>query len=189
MKKLTFIILATLLVSGLVHPVDLYVNGFFGSRTLNNSSIKDIYGSGSTFLFGAGGKYKGVFAEIGYSSFSREGESSFYNEKSEFSLKGFNLRLGYEHGINGRFFPKAFVGFGSFSVKEEVNSPFVPETDVSKTGFLFGIGLRIDLYRGLSLEGRIENISLKVKPHEDEVTLGGWRLLIGAGFYLNLNSE
>jgi opacity protein-like surface antigen len=189
MKKLTFIILATLLVCGLVHPVDLFVNGFFGSRTLNNSSIKDIYGSGPTFLFGAGATFKGAFAEIGYASFSRDGESSFYNEKTEFSLKGFNLRLGYEYGIHERFFPKAYIGIASFNVKEEVNSQFVPETDVSKTGFLLGIGLRVDLYQGLSLEGRIENIGLKVKPHEDEVNLGGWRLLIGASFYLNLNSE
>jgi hypothetical protein len=189
MKKLAYIIIATLIFTGLVQPMELFVNGFFGSRSLNGSTIKDIYGNGGTFLFGAGARYKGAFAEIGYSSFNRDGESSLYNEKTEFTLKALNLRLGYEHAINEKFFPKAFIGLGSFSIKESVDSQFVPETDESKMGFLFGIGFRVDLYRGLSLEGRIENISLKVKPYDDEVNLGGWRLLIGAGFYLKLHSE
>ena len=189
MKKLTTIIFVTLLFTSLIQPLELFVNGFYGSRSLNNSQIKDLYSSGSTYLFAGGVKFKGFFAEAGYSNFSRDGESSLYKEKSKFSIKAINLRLGYEHAVGEKFFPKAFLGFGSFSYKEEVDSQVVPETDDSKTGFFFGLGFRVALYKGLSLEGRVENISLKVKPHEDEVDLGGWRLLVGASIYLHLISE
>lgn len=184
-KKTIYLVVMIMLVSSYAHAVEIFGGGFLGTRSLNESTIKDTYDNGGSYLIAAGVKHMGIFGELGFSGFKRDGESTEYSESSEFSLTDFNLRIGYELDVNNRFFPKAYLGLGSYSVKETVESDFLPDTEESKFGFLFGLGIRIHVYSGISLEGRIENISLKVTPYEDEVDLGGWRMLFGISFYFN----
>ena len=85
-KKTIYFAVLIMLAGGYLQAVEIFGGGFFGTRSLNESSIKDMYDNGGTYLFAAGAKHMGIFGELGFSGFKRGGESTEYSESSEFSL-------------------------------------------------------------------------------------------------------
>jgi|GEM_PF-477840 len=187
-KKSAALAFALAALFALVLPVrqyagryDIYVLG--GMRTVNSADIKNVYGNGAVY-------YPAVFIEIwkglglgaGYEGgYSRDGLIGIYEEATTLKISGFEIFAAYELGLEhlGVF---ARAGYGNYGYKQFIDNPNLPyEIDDRKSTVVLAGGLKFLPVEKFFFIVEVKYVPLKVKPVEDEVDLGGMRLLGGLG--------
>jgi hypothetical protein len=158
---------------------------FYGLRTVNNSEIRKVYGNGTVSTpYLAVKVWKGITLGVDYEGgYSKEGKIGLYQESSKLQLTGFDFFAGYEWQV-GRISPYLKIGYGSFSYKQEIESLSVREfkVDHKKGALAVAGGIKFYALKKGFLAGEVKYVPLKVRPFEEKVDLGGFRLLIGAGY-------
>ena len=167
--------------------IDFDVGIFYGSRTVNDSDIKNIYGNGMVYFpYLAIIVGKGIIIGGGYEGgYSKDGKIGLYNESTSLKVTGVEFFIGYQLKIK-IVSPYIKIGYGAFSYKQTIDSPYVGEykVDHKKTTMIIGGGLKFYPIKNLFLAVEIKFVPLKVKPYEYEVDLGGLRYSGGIGYTL-----
>lgn len=162
---------------------------FFGPRTVNDSRITDVYGHASVYYpYLAFGLWKGLAIGVGNEGgYSKQGKIGLYKEPTTLEMGGTEFFIRYEHPL-AKVFPSIKIGYGPNSYKQIILSPHTGgrAVDHNKNALSFGVGVRIFPLKGLFLAAEAKYMSLKVKPFEEEVDLGGMRYMVGIGYRLNL---
>jgi opacity protein-like surface antigen len=156
----------------------------FGLRTLNNSELKEVYGSGINILPTVTLTWKGLMIGGGYEAgFKKDGVIGIYEEPAELSVKGGEIFAGYELRLMN-IAPYIKVGVGFYSYKQLIDSEYVSDypVDGNKTGLIIAGGIKYFPLKRLFISAEVKYGSLKVKPYDVEVDLGGLRLNGGLGF-------
>lgn len=158
---------------------------FYGLRTVNNSEIREVYGNGTVFApYLAVRVWKGIILGAGYEGgYSKEGKIGLYQESSKLRVTGFDFFVGYEWHA-GSISPYLKIGYGSFSYKQEIESPSVGEykVDHKKGAIILGGGIKFYALKRVFFASEVKYVPLKVRPFEEEVDLGGFRVLVGVGY-------
>jgi hypothetical protein len=183
-KTVTFAILLCILTLGL-QAVKLDVGIFYGSRSVNDDAIKDVYGNGSVYFpYVALNVWKGLSFGLGYEGgYSRDGKIGLYQEDSTLKVTGIEFFAAYQHSL-GKFAPYLKLGYGSYSYKQAVGG--TDKIDDKKSALTMAAGARFYPTEALFLAVEIKSVPLKVKPLTTEVDLGGLRLAAGIGYTFNL---
>jgi hypothetical protein len=155
-----------------------------GTRTVNSSDIKAVYGNGMVYYpYLAVHAWKGLFVGAGYEGgYSRNGTIGIYEEPTTLRVGGFEAFVGYEIEV-GTVSPYLKAGFARCSYKQTIESPFIGDRTVADKKWTptLGGGLKIFLSGTFFIAGEIRFVPFKVKPYEDEVDLGGMRYTAGLG--------
>lgn len=183
-KTITFAILLSLLTLGL-QAVKLDVGFLYGSRSVKDVDIKNVYGNGSAYFpYLAVNVWKGLTFGLGYEGgYDRDGKIGLYQEDSNFKVSGMEFFAAYRLEF-GKLSPYLKLGFGSYTYKQSVGG--VGKVDDKKSALSLAIGIRYYLVKGLFLAAEGKYVPLKVKPFDDEVDLTGMRLAAGIGYTFNL---
>jgi opacity protein-like surface antigen len=183
-KTLLFIIVLGVLTWGL-QAVDLDLGLFYGSRSVKDSQIKEVYGNGSVFFPCASVTFwKGLFAGVGYESgYNRDGKIGLYQEETNLKVTGLEFFAGYRFDL-GKVSPYVKLGLGNYSYKQSVSGQ--AKVDEKKSALTLAGGARFYPIKGLFLAAEVKYVPLKVKPMDIEVDLGGMRLAAGIGYTFNL---
>lgn len=183
MKKILLVILLFVLPAR-QYAFDLEAGITFGGRTVSDSEIKRVYGNGTVFFpYLALNFFGGLFIGAGYEGgYSREATIGLYNEPTKLEVTGMEYFVGYEYKIK-IISPYLKIGYGSYTYKQTIDSPYVRGfgVDKKKSAISIGGGLRFFLLKYLFLAAEVKYIPLKVKPYDQEVDLGGLRYSAGAG--------
>jgi len=188
MKRAT---LAVLLILGLVASVYSFEIGLgfqFGLRTVADAKIKDVYGNGMAYFPSLRlGIWKGLELGWGYEGgYIRDDEIGLYQEKTTLEVTGFEGFAGYGYRLN-ILEPYVRLGCGYYAYKQTIESEFIPfQVDHKKFSPTLAAGLRVYPIAGAYLSLEVKYVPLKVKPIDQEVDLGGWRLALGAGYSFHL---
>jgi opacity protein-like surface antigen len=183
MKKILAIVacLAFMMVGAWATEISL---GFqAGLRTVSNSEIKDTYGNGMCYFpYLAVNIWNGFTVGAGYEfGYSRDGKIGLYDEATTLKVSGMEAFVGYQYATD-IVTPYVFVGFGSFSYKQTVESQYAQTVDATKSTFFFAGGIKISPIKSVFISAEVKYVPLKVTPIEDEVDLGGLRITGGIGF-------
>lgn len=185
MKKIILVITFLILFPIRQYAADFDLGIFYGQRTVNDSDIKNIYGNGTVYFpYLAINVWKGIIIGGGYEGgYSRDGKIGLYNESTSLRVLGVEFFVGYQLRIK-IVSPYIRIGYGSFSYKQTIDSPYVGDykVDHKKSTVIISGGLKFYLIKNLFLAGEVKFVPLKVKPFEEEVDLGGMRYLAGIGF-------
>ncbi len=185
MKKTTlFLIMLGLLTWGL-QAVDLDLGLFYGTRSVADDQIRDVYGNGTTFFpYVSVGIWKGVFAGLGHEfGYDRDGRIGLYQEETNLKVTGLEFFAGYRFDL-GKVSPYVKLGLGSYAYEQTVSG--ASKVDEKKSSVTLAGGARFYPVKGLFLAAEIKYVPLKVKPFDIEVDLGGMRLAAGIGYTFNL---
>jgi hypothetical protein len=185
MKKIIiFAVLLCLLTLGL-QAVKLDVGFLYGSRSVKDADMKDVYGNGAVYFpYLAVNVWKGLAFGLGYEGgYDRDGKIGLYQEDSNFKVTGIEFFAAYRLEF-GKLSPYVKLGFGSYAYKQVVSS--VTKVDDKKSALNLAVGIRYYLVKGLFLTAEAKYVPLKVKPIEEEVDLTGMRLAAGIGYTFNL---
>jgi len=188
MKKLLkyhlniFLLIISLSTLNYAFSVDFYC--LYGLRTVNNSDIKNIYGNGQVYYPTAWvDLWKGLSIGVGYEGgYSRDGHIGIYEEFTNLKIQGIEAFAGYQLNLKGiSLFAKG--GYGIYYYKQFIDNPELPFKINEKKGtFIVGGGFKLFPIRNLFIVAEFKYVPLKVKPVEDEIDLGGIRVLGGIGF-------
>ncbi len=183
-KTLLFIILLGVLTWGL-QAVDLDLGLFFGSRSVKDSQIRDVYGNGTAYFpYASVNFWKGLFAGLGYEGgYDRDGKIGLYQEDTSLKVSGLEVFVGYRFDL-GKVSPYVKLGLGNYSYKQVVSGQ--TKVDDKKSALTLAGGARFYPVKGLFLAAEIKCVPLKVKPMAIEIDLGGMRLAAGIGYTFNL---
>jgi opacity protein-like surface antigen len=183
MKKSYLVIIVFLVLPVMVYAMDFSFGFQAGLRTVSDSNIKDVYKNGLCYFpYAAVNLYKGFTIGAGYEfGYSRDGTIGIYNEATTIKVTGFEAFIGYQYPLP-MVTPYVFVGFGSFSYTQTVDSPAAQQVDATKSTFFVAGGVKVYPMKNLYISAEVKYVPLKVKPYEDEVDLGGLRLMGGLGF-------
>lgn len=177
--------LASLLPLGLnAHIIDLGV--FYGQRAVNDKGIRDTFGNGMVYYPFLAVNFKGFMIGAGYEAgYKKSAKVGMYQESATLEVKGLEIFVGYQMKFL-IFAPFVKVGYGSFSYKQTVESPYLGQfkVDHKKSSFTAAGGLKAYILSNIFIGGEIKFVPLKVKPIDVEVDLGGLRILGGIGFSL-----
>ena len=159
------------------------IGGLYGLRTVSDSDIKSTYGSGLVYYPFVHFVYKGLLVGGGYEGgYKKEGRIGLFDEKTTLQVQGFEVFVGYQVAL-GPVTPYIKAGYASFSYKQTIDNPALSgfKVDHKASTFTVGGGLKVRPIPNLFIiaEGRF--VPLKVKPYDDEVDLGGFRLQGGFG--------
>jgi len=187
MKKILAIIACLVFVSTGAEAVEISLGFQAELRTASGTLIKDVYGNGMCYFPYATVKLgKGFTVGAGYEfGYSRSGMIGLYKEDTTLKVSGIEAFVGYQFSIS-MVTPYVFVGFGSFSYKQTVDSPAAQDVDFRKSTFFAAAGLKISPMKYGYISAEVKYVPLMVKPYEDEVDLGGLRLTAGIGFSFGL---
>jgi hypothetical protein len=177
-----FILLFSTLALG-VQAIDIEAGFLYGMRTVADSQIKKVYGNGSCmFPFVGANIWRGLGLVIGYETgYSRDGKIGLYGEPTTLKVGGFIVSLVYQHRL-GLVAPYLGLGYGSFSYKQTIDSPYAFEkVDATQGGLVISAGIKVYPLKNVFICGDFKYIPLKVKPFEETVDLGGMRLSLGLG--------
>jgi len=156
-----------------------------GYRTIKDSSLRRIYGNGFVFtpcLSLAVSKSLRVGAEYEF-GYAKNATIGLFEDPSTLKVGGGHLFLQYGER-SGRFRPFLKMGVGLYAYQFDVQIPSQPalrvaETDVS---FFFGAGMRAAITKRLIATSELKYAALWVDSYDDQVDLGGIRLLLGIGY-------
>ncbi|HEK84828.1 MAG: hypothetical protein ACPLZD_01805 [Candidatus Saccharicenans sp.] len=157
----------------------------FGLRTLNNADLKNVYGSGINFFPNVVLVWKGLMIGGGYEAgFKRNGLIGLFQEPAELAVSGPEIFAGYQFNLKS-FAPYARLGCGFYSYKQVINSPYVSNYPVNgkKTGLILAGGIKFYPVKQLLISAEVKYGSLKVKPYDQVVDVGGLRLNGGLGIW------
>jgi len=114
----------------------------FGARSVNNADIKAVYGDGTVFFpYAAVHLWKGLFVGAGYEGgYSRSGKIGIYEKATTLKVSGMEVFVGYQLSV-GMVSPFFRAGYGSYSFKQVIDSPFHSEDGVDLGGMRFTAGI------------------------------------------------
>jgi len=185
MKRTIFITAFLILFPIVQYASDFNMGIFLGPRIMSDSDIKDVYGNGMVYYpFVEINVWEGVYIGGGYEGgYSKNGKIGLYSESTTLKVTGMELFIGYQFKIK-MISPYINVGFGSFSYKQTIDSPYVGDykVDNKKTTMTVCGGIKFYLIKNFFLAGEVKYIPLKVKPYEHEVDLSGLRCSGGIGY-------
>jgi len=183
MKKIYPFIICFLLLPVAVYAIDFSFGFQAGLRTVSDSAIKDVYGNGTCFFpYAAVNIFKGFTIGAGYElGYSRSGTIGLYEEKTTLKVTGIQAFVGFQFPLSV-VRPYIFVGYGSFSYTQTVDSPAAQTVDATKSTFFAAGGIKFYPVKNVYIAAEAKYVPLKVKPIEDEVDLSGLRLTGGLGF-------
>ena len=181
MKK---IIITTALLGFLaigLQAINLDVGLMYGSRSVKDSQIKEVYGNGSVYFpFVSVNFWKGLFAGLGYEGgYDRDGKIGLYQEDTNLKVSGPEIFAGYRLDL-GKVSPYVKLGLGSYSYKQSVSGDV--KFDKKKSALTLAGGARFYPVKGLFLAAEIKYVPFKVKPLTEEVDLSGMRFAVGIGY-------
>jgi hypothetical protein len=167
------------------YALDLEVGMVYGRRMVADPKIRGVYGNGTVYdPFLAVRLWKGLAVGLDYEGgYSRTGKIGTYQEPTNLKVTGPEFFVRY--AFNLKFVsPFVKVGYGSYSYRQTIESPYIAGhvVDGTKSSPSIGAGLRFFPVKFLFLSAELKYVPLKVKPFEVEVDLGGVRYLVGAGF-------
>ena len=182
---LIFIVLLAAMRSAAFPAIHVEAGVLFGTRSVNNADIKAVYGSGTVFFpYAAVHLWKGFFVGVGYEGgYSRSGKIGIYKEPTTLKVTGMEVFVGCQFSV-GMVSPFLRAGYGSYSFKQVIDSPFHTEDRVDKTQGTVTLagGLKLLSLTGhFFLAGEVRSVPLKVMLYEDKVDLGGTRFTAGVG--------
>ncbi len=183
MRKSIVLILAFLLVPVGAYAIEFSFGFQAGLRTVSDADIQDVYGNGTCFFpYAAINLFKGFTIGAGYElGYSRSGVIGLFDEATTLEVTGIQAFVGYQYSVS-MVTPYVFVGFGSFSYKQTVDSPAAQEVDATQSTFFVAGGIKVYPMKNIYISAEVKYVPLKVQPYEDEVDLGGLRLMGGIGF-------
>jgi len=151
--------------------------GRYESFSPSDENFKSIYGGGSVF----GGEFRLRIASAFYLSLAGgyyKGTGLLTLTKQDTTLTIFPLdAMVVYHFLSGGILPYIGVGGAVCKYKEENIIGTVDEWGFG-FGFCGGVTAR---WKSLGVDARVKYTSVKIKPLEDEASLGGLTLSIGAG--------
>jgi len=183
------LILSAGFASGLVaesSSFHLEVGGFYGTRQVIDSDIKNVYGSGMVYFPFLAVTWKGIIMGAGYEGgYSKSGKIGLYQETTTLKVNGFEVYVGYALRIKN-LAPYFRVGYGSYSYKQTIDSPYLSDfkVDSTKSTVTGSAGFKFFPIKNMFLAIEARYVPLKVKPLEEEVDLGGLRFEGGIGFVI-----
>jgi len=156
-----------------------------GYRTLKDATLRQVYGNGfvvTPSLSYAVSKSLRVGAEYEF-GYAKDASIGLFEDPSTLKVGGGHLFLQYGERA-GRFQPFLKAGVGLFAYQFDVQIPTpaavrVSDTDVS---FFFGAGLRAVIMKRLIATTELKYAALWVDSFDDQVDLGGIRILFGIGY-------
>ncbi len=156
-----------------------------GYRTLKDKSLREIYGNGFVFtpaLSLAVSKSLRVGAEYEF-GYVKNASIGLFEDPSTLKVRGGHLFIQYGER-SGRFQPFLKMGVGLFAYQFDVQIPSQPALRVSETdvSFFFGAGLRAAIAKRLIAISELKYAALWVGSYDDQVDLGGIRILLGIGY-------
>ena len=164
----------------------LEIGGFYGIRQVVDSDIKNVYGSGMVYFPFLAVTWKGIILGAGYEGgYSKSGKIGLYQEPTTLKVNGFEVYVGYALRIKS-LAPYFRVGYGSYSYKQTIDSPYLSDfkVDGTKSTFSGSAGIKLYPIKRLFLAIDVRYVALKVKPLDEEVDLGGLRFEGGIGFVI-----
>lgn len=181
MKRTALLLILLGLPAWCLQAVDLDIGLMYGSRSVKDADVKEVYGNGSAFFpYASIGFWKGLFAGIGYEGgYDRAGKIGLYQEDSSLKVTGLELFAGYRFDL-GKVSPYVKLGLGNYSYAQSVSG--APKFDENKSALTLAGGARYYPVKGLFLAGEVKYVPLKVRPLTEEVDLGGLRLAAGIGY-------
>jgi hypothetical protein len=175
---------------GLRAAIGLRAGVWFGPQQVNDPRIDAAYGAGETFVafpclelrFGSGWTLAAGY-ELGYSRSTVMGP---YDYPATLKMSGAALLAGYEFRT-GRVALFAQGGVGRYAYAQTVANPNVTDmpVDAHQTAALAAGGIKVYPTDAVFIGFEARYVSLKVKPYDATVDLGGWRFAFGAGFALD----
>ena len=183
-KSLLIVILFGMLTWGL-QAVDLDLGFFYGSRSVKDAQVKEVYGNGSAYFpYVSVNFWKGLFVGLGYEGgYDRDGKIGLYQEDANLKVTGLEVFAGYRFDL-GKVSPYLKLGLGNYSYEQSVSGRTT--VDEKKSALTLAGGAKFYPIKGLFLAAEIKYVPLKVKPMDTEVDLGGMRLAAGIGYTFNL---
>ncbi len=183
-KTILFIVLVGVLTWGL-QAVDLDLGLFFGTRSVKDAQIREVYGNGTAYFpYVAVTFWKGIFAGLGYEGgYDRDGKIGLFQEDSNLKVSGLEFFAGYRFDL-GKVSPYLKLGLGNYSYQQVVSGKTT--VDDKKSSLTLAAGAKFYPIKDLFLAAEIKCVPLKVKPIDTEVDLGGMRLAAGIGYTFNL---
>jgi hypothetical protein len=176
---------ALLLVLGpALSALTIRVELTYGPRSIDDALLTATYHPGSVFTPSiefslAAGWFVGLGYETGP---EMSGTLGLYKSAARFTLSGLEIYGGYEFRLQSL---ALFVrgGYGLYSYKQTVDYAYVQDYPIDGTGsaFLAAAGLKFYPWKFIFLSAEAKFVALKVKPYDQSVDLGGWRLLGGLG--------
>jgi len=170
--------------------IGLRIGAWYGPQLVNDAKINDVYGKTQAFSvlpyietrFGPGLTLSAGY-ELGY---DRSGVIGPYDYAGRLRMSGINILAGYEFRADIlALFAQAGVGF--YAYQQTLDNPGVTDmpVDARKTAVLATGGIKIYPTQGVFIGFEARYVSLKVKPYDATVDLGGWRFSVGAGIALD----
>jgi opacity protein-like surface antigen len=158
--------------------------GFYGTWQVVDSDIKNVYGNGMVYFPFLAVTWKGIMLGAGYEGgYSKSGKIGLYQDPTTLKVNGFEVFVGYAFRI--KFLAPYFrVGYGSYSYKQTIDSPYLSDfkVDGTKSTYTGSVGIKFIPIKNLFLAIEARYVPLKVKPLEEEVDLSGLRFEGGIGF-------
>jgi len=189
MKILT---LGFILVSLLLTPmraVEVESGIALGFRTINSKEVRDIYGNDSIYIphFELN-LFRGLFIGVCYEGdYSATGSLGLYGETSSLEIRGVDIYAGYRLNLD-KLFPYFKVGAAFYSYKQTISSEYRDlEISGNKSTITLATGFKYFPFQDIFLFTEVKYISLKVKPQDVEVDLGGIHLQVGIGLRIRIN--
>ncbi|MBP6059300.1 MAG: hypothetical protein KA522_00840 [Candidatus Saccharicenans sp.] len=184
-NSLVFLLLIIFL-PGLTYAFNIELYCLYGWRAVNNADIKSIYGNGQVYFPAAlVDLWKGFILGVGYEGgYSRDGHIGIYEEFTNLKIEGIEAFAGYQLNLKVISI-YARGGYGIYSYKQFIDNPEIPfKIDEKKGAFVVAGGLKLFPVRNLFIIAELKYVPLKVKPIEEEIDLGGLRVLGGLGLRL-----
>ncbi len=159
---------------------------FSGPRYMTGSDISAAYGQGFVYNPYAAIQWGRFLIGGGYEEAkASRGEIGLYEESSSLRIRGFDLFVGYVFTFR-IVAPYLKIGYGRYSYQQTIDSLYVGSDGVNQKKWTVTIagGARFRVFKHLLLAGEVKYTPLKARPFDEEVDLGGLRLLAGIGFSL-----
>jgi len=182
----TALLAAFLLASAVPAPARTWEASLTGGyRTLKDAALRDIYGNGfvvtpAVSLAVSKTLRVGAEYELGY---VKSADIGLFEDPSTLKVRGGHLFIQYGER-SGRLQPFLKLGAGLYAYAFDVQVPYQPAVRVSESdvSFFFGAGLRALLTRRLFAAAELKYAALWVGSSDDQVDLGGIRILLGVGY-------
>jgi len=179
-----FLVLLAAMGSAAFPAIHIEAGALFGTRSVRNADIKAVYGDGMVFFpYAAVYLWEGLFVGAGYEGgYSKSGKTGIYEESTTLKVTGMEFFAGYQFSV-GMVSLFLRAGYGSYSTKQVIDSPYHTGDGVDKTKgtVVLAGGLKLFLTGNFFLAGEVRSVPLKVMPYEDEIDLGGTRFTAGIG--------
>jgi len=188
--KPSALLLVLVLTPLAARAVTLRAGVHLGTRTVNDAKVKNAYGDGFVKLpYLQISLSRHFFLGLAYEGgYKKDGRLGVYNDPAVLTLRGLDLTLGYE--LRAKW-AAAYLqaGYGLCEYRQSIpTTPFSSAHPVNhrQSTAVAAVGVRLYPEKFFYLTAEAKYVPLKVRPYDATVDLGGWRLLAGLGFSLDL---